>query len=95
MKGDYGMPQPKTDYTPIGKMSLKNQGGFTCQIQFSYRVGKSGEKHLAGHTGDITLGFTKTADPGDHDVPDRANVSMVAIVHWGRDNEAQRLFTYV
>ena len=45
----------------IGKMSLKNSGGFVARVQFSY-LDDNGEKQLTGQSGDITLGFTKTFD---------------------------------
>ena len=77
----------------IGKMTLKNQGGFVARIMFSY-LDDNGEKQLSGHTGDITLGFSKTADPGDLGVPDGSVVSMYAFVVWGKDNEAKRVFLY-
>ena len=48
----------------IGKMSLKNSGGFVARMQFSY-LDNDGNKQLTGQTEDITLGFTKTVDPGD------------------------------
>ena len=77
----------------IGKMSLKNQGGFVARIAFSY-FDDDGEKKISSHTGDLTLGFTQTADPGDLGVPDSSVVSMYAFVVWGRDNEAKRAFLY-
>ena len=40
----------------IGKMTLKNSGGFVARIQFSY-LDDNGEKKLTGQSGDITLGF--------------------------------------
>lgn len=79
---------------PIGKMSLKNQGGFVVRIMFTW-LDDNGEKHLSsGHSSDITLGFTQTVDPGDLGVPDGAIVSMYAFVVWGKDNEAKRAFIY-
>ncbi|HEY0604321.1 MAG TPA: hypothetical protein VGD58_15480 [Herpetosiphonaceae bacterium] len=77
----------------IGKMSLKNQGGFVARIMFSYLL-ENGEKRLSEHTGDITLGQTKTVDPGDLGVPDGSVVWMYVFVVWGRDNEAKRAFLY-
>jgi hypothetical protein len=77
----------------IGKMSLKNSGGFVARIQFSY-LDDNGEKKLTGQTGDVTLGLTKTADPGDLDVPDGSMVYMHVFVVWGTDNEARRAFLY-
>lgn len=77
----------------IGKMSLKNSGGFVARIQFSY-MDEEGEKHLTGQSGDITLGFTKTVDPGDLGVPNGSIVYMHVFVVWGYDNEARRAFLY-
>jgi len=77
----------------IGKMSLKNSGGFVARMQFSY-LDNDGNKQLTGQTEDITLGFTKTVDPGDLGVPDGSMVYMHVFVVWGTDNEAKRAFTY-
>jgi len=77
----------------IGKMSLKNSGGFVARIQFSY-LDDSGEKKLTSQTGDITLGFSKTVDPGDLGVPNGAMLYMYVFVVWGTDNEAKRAFVY-
>ena len=77
----------------IGKMSLKNSGGFVARIQLSY-LDDEGEKKLTGQTGDITLGFSKTVDPGELGVPDGAMLYMHVFVVWGYDNEAKRAFIY-
>jgi len=77
----------------IGKMSLKNSGGFVARIQFSY-LDDNGEKKLTGQTGDVLLGQSMTVDPGDLKVPDGSMVYMHAFVVWGTDNEARRAFLY-
>jgi hypothetical protein len=77
----------------IGKMSLKNSGGFVARIQFSY-VDDEGNKQLTKQSDDITLGFTKTVDPGDLGVPDSSMAYMHVFVVWGTDNEAKRAFLY-
>lgn len=77
----------------IGQMSLKNSGGFVTRIQFSY-LDDDGNKQLTKQGDDITLGFSKTVNPGDLGVPDGAMVYMHAFVVWGTDNEAKRAFTY-
>ena len=77
----------------IGKMSLKNGGGFVARIQFSY-LDDDGEKKLTGQTGDVPLGQTKTVDPAELKVPDGAMVYLHVFVVWGTDNEARRAFTY-
>jgi len=77
----------------IGKMSLKNQGGFVARIAFSY-FDDDGEKKISSHTGDLTLGFTQTVDPGDLGVPDGTVIAMHVFVVWGQDNEARKSFLY-
>ncbi len=77
----------------IGKMSLKNSGGFVARVQFSY-LDDNGEKKLTGQSEDIALGATKTFDPGDMGVPDGSVVYMHVFVVWGTDNEASRAFMY-
>jgi len=77
----------------IGKMSLKNSGGFVARIQFSY-LDDDGEKKLTTQSGDVLLGQTSTVDPGDFKVPDGAMVYMHVFVVWGTDNEARRAFIY-
>ena len=77
----------------IGKMSLKNSGGFVARIQYSY-LDDEGNKQLTKQGDDITLGFTKTLDPGDLGVPDASMVYMHVFVVWGTDNEAKRAFIY-
>ncbi len=77
----------------IGKMSLKNSGGFVTRVQFSY-LDDNGEKHLTGQSGDIPLGQTKTVDPAELGVPSDSTVYMHAFVVWGTDNEARRAFVY-
>jgi len=77
----------------IGKMSLKNQGGFVARIQFSY-FDDDGEKKFSQQTEDITLGLSKTADPGDLGVPDGTIISMYAVVVLGQDHEARTSFLY-
>ncbi len=77
----------------IGKMTLKNGGGFVVQLGFTYRD-ENGEKQFSRRTGDITLGFAGTADPGNFDVPDDTDVSLYAMVVAGNNNEATRAFHY-
>jgi hypothetical protein len=77
----------------IGKFSLKNNGGFVVKLQFGYYDDDGNKHHLVG-TDDITLGLSKTADPGNYGVPDGADVFLYAFVVWGTDNEAKQMFTY-
>lgn len=77
----------------IGKMSLKNSGGFVARMQFSY-VDDEGEKKLTKQSGDVLLGQTMTADPGDYEVPNGSMVYLYVFVVWGTNNEARRAFKY-
>lgn len=77
----------------IGRFSLKNNGGFVCKLQFTY-VDDNGNKNHVDGLGNLTLGFTDSADPGDYGVPDGADVSLYVFVVWGTDNEAKQTFTY-
>jgi hypothetical protein len=77
----------------IGKMSLKNSGGFVARIQFSY-LDDNGEKKLTGQTSDIPLGQSKTVDPAELGVPPDSMTYMHVFVVWGTDNEARRAFVY-
>lgn len=77
----------------IGKMSLKNQGGFVCKLQFVF-WDANGNKQRTGGSGDIDLGQSDTEDPGAYGVPDGAPVSIYVDVVWGDDNEGSQMFTY-
>jgi hypothetical protein len=77
----------------IGKMSLKNSGGFVARIQFSY-MDENGDKHLSKQSGDITLGRSKTVAPDELGVPDGSMVYMHVFVVWGTDNEARKAFIF-
>lgn len=78
----------------IGKMYLKNNGGFVVRLEFEYyNKGTNKWIHAKG-TGDITLGFGKTVDPGDYGVPDGCLCQLYANVAWGVDREAKEMFVY-
>lgn len=78
----------------IGRISLKNSGGFVCKIQLRYMDSELNTKY-SGQTGDITLGFTKEIDPAELGVPNGSNIWLKAIVRLGRDNETDKGFKYV
>lgn len=77
----------------IGKMELKNSGGFVARVQFSY-LDENGDKKLTSQSGDVLLGQSKTVDPQELGVPDGSMVYMHVFVVWGTDNEARRQFLY-
>ncbi|MEZ4919793.1 MAG: hypothetical protein R2792_11890 [Saprospiraceae bacterium] len=79
--------------TKVGKISLKNSGGFVAKMQLAY-INDDGEKVYTGKSGDVTLGFTKEVDPGDMGVPTGSNIYLKAIVVAGFDKEANKMFVY-
>lgn len=80
----------------IGKMSLYNNSGVVVRISFKYFDEKTGQIQRAKSSGDITGGFTKTADPGDDTfkVPEGSMFYMHADVAWNADTTAKRAFIY-
>lgn len=78
----------------IGKMKLKNAGGFVAKIQFTYLDDNGEKKTTTKKSDDITLGFDKTVNPGDYEVPDGSMIYLFVFVVMGKDNEAKRSFIY-
>lgn len=78
----------------IGKFDLKNKGGFVVRLEFEYYNESSSKWIRTGGTGDITLGFSKQASPGDHGVPDGSMVRLHANVIWGTDRVSNEMFLY-
>ena len=77
----------------IGKVSLKNSGLFVAGIAFTYKD-NNGNMKRTPDAGDITLGFTGTADPGKQGVPDDATFSVQVVVRGGSDKDAPQSFIY-
>jgi hypothetical protein len=78
----------------IGKMSLKNSGGFVTRMYFTYLDDNGNKQMSKNNGGDLLLGQTQTIDPGTLGVPDGSLVYLYAFVVWGTDNEAKRAFIY-
>jgi hypothetical protein len=77
----------------IGKFNLLNQGGFVVRMDAQYRRGNDDWTRVK-LTGDILLGQSQSADPGDHGVPDGADVRLAAHVVAGDDKKAEQIYTY-
>ena len=77
----------------IGQMSLHNGGGFVAKISFVY-LDDNGQWQHSNYSGDITLGFTKTEDPGSLGVPNGSVVTLYVDVVLGKDNQAKQAFLY-
>ncbi|PCJ91615.1 MAG: hypothetical protein COA50_16400 [Flavobacteriaceae bacterium] len=78
----------------IGKMSLKNSGGFVTRVYFTYLDDDGNKIMTTKNNGDLLLGQTQTIDPATLGVPDGSMVYLYAFVVWGTDNEAKRAFIY-
>ena len=80
------------DLETVGNVSLHNGGGFVAKIQFKYYDGDDWKD--SKKSGDITLGATEKADPGDYGVPNRSHIKLKAFVVAGKDNVAKRELIY-
>jgi len=76
----------------IGKMTLRNRGGFAAKLQFALQT-DSGWQHIDGSQG-ITNPMDVTLDPGEFGVPDGGKVSIYVFVVWGADKQGSEVFTY-
>jgi hypothetical protein len=77
----------------IGKMSLRNGGGFVARIQFNY-LDENGERKLTGQTGEVATGFTMTVDPGELGVPEGATINLFVFAIMSFNCEAQEAFVF-
>ncbi|MCL2572204.1 MAG: hypothetical protein FWE11_07355 [Defluviitaleaceae bacterium] len=78
----------------VGKVSLRNQGGFVVKLDFVYKTSDGKSKRVHGDQKDITLGKTRTLDPGEYGVPEGATFTVHADVFWGKDNVGQTWLNY-
>jgi len=85
------VPVSKADLSFI---SLKNKGGFVARLEFEYFDKYKFDWIRANGTGDITLGNSKTASPGDYGVPEGSIVRLHATVVAGYDKVSNEAFTY-
>ncbi|MCL2496624.1 MAG: hypothetical protein FWF04_04330, partial [Clostridiales bacterium] len=78
----------------IGFFSLQNKGGFVAKLAFEYFNASKQKWIRTVYVGDITLGKSIKASPGDYGVPDGSYVRLVAFVVAGSDKTASEQFTY-
>ena len=77
----------------IGKMSLKNSGGFVSRVQFSYL--DDDEKRNSPHSLRTSRSDSlRRLILESWGCQDGSMVYMHAFVVWGTDNEAKRAFLY-
>lgn len=77
----------------IGSFSLYNGGQFIARMKFNY-FDEDGEVHDTCESDEVFLGQNRIADLGRFDIPDGAMVLMQVDVDWGKNNRANRVFTY-
>lgn len=78
----------------IGKIKLQNNGGFVAKLEFEYYNEQTNKWIRTGGTGNITLGFSNTAVPGDYGVPDGSMVRLHVNVVCGSDNVSNEMFLF-
>lgn len=83
-----------SNYQQIGKLRLKNQGGFVVKMDFLFGSSPDNLTRLSGSRRDITLGFSETKDPGDFNVHNGDYCTVYADVVAGKDNRGQTIFQY-
>ena len=79
-----------TNLEKIGKLTLKNQGGFVVKMDFVSRTGRR-EK---GSRKDITLGRSETQDPGLFGINNGEEITIHADVVAGKDKVGNTWFIY-
>ncbi len=83
-----------SDYQQIGKLRLKNQGGFVVKMDFLFGSSPDKLSRLSGSRKDITLGFSETNDPGDYNIHSGDYCTVYADVAAGKDKSGQTIFIY-
>ena len=78
----------------IGYFALQNNGGFVAHLEFKYFNKSTNQWNRIGGNGDITLGTSKIASPGNYGVPDGSLVKLIVNVAAGFDEESAEAFTY-
>ena len=78
----------------IKELKLKNQGGFVVKLDFVYKLDDIHTKRISGDRKDITLGKSKTLNPGDYGVPEGSICTVHADVVAGKDKEGRSWFQY-
>ena len=78
----------------VGKLRLKNQGGFVVKLDFEYYDMNHKQVRVHGSRKDITLGCSETSDPGDYGIKDGQEFTVHADVVAGRDNTGSTWFIY-
>jgi hypothetical protein len=78
----------------IGSFELSNAGAFVVRMKAQYRRNADDSYTPVNLTDDFPVGQVKSADPGDHGVPNNAEVRLFVHVGGGNDQTAPQIFTY-
>lgn len=83
-----------SEETEVGKICLKNQGGFVVRMDFVYLNEKKDKERVSGSREDITLGRSETRSPGEYGMEDGAVFTVHADVVAGKDKQGSVWFKY-
>jgi len=78
----------------IGKLSLKNTGGFTAKLHLSYLDNDGKEQRTGAIGNDILINQTRFADPGENGIPDGFVVRVYSEVVAGTSRQGSEYFRY-
>lgn len=76
-------------YESVGRVILKNRGGFVVELDFEYYdTLTQKDTYVEGSGKNIVLGESEGADPGEYKVPDGAKFRVCADVKLGKSNNS-------
>lgn len=78
----------------VNQLKLYNQSGTVCSLKCYYKKEKNDVPTKVGSTGNITVGFSKTLDLDELNIPNLAWVNAYANVVAGSDNQGNIWFQY-
>jgi hypothetical protein len=78
----------------IGMFNLLNQGGFVVRMDAQFRPSGSNSWTRVNLTSNILIDQSRSANPGEHGVPDGADVRLFADVEAGNDKIGRPIYTY-
>jgi len=89
----YFLPKNAKFYGEVGKLSLKVTGAFVAWLHIDSLDSKGAEKRVKVKN-DILVGETRTADPGDYNIPDGSIVRVFSEVAGGYNKQGYEYFIY-
>ena len=84
----------KNGLQKVGKLCLRNQGGFVVKLDFEHYDKNHNQVRVHGSGRDIVVGLAQTSDPGKYGIQNGEEVTIYADVAAGRDNTGTTWFIY-